>query len=245
MNALCAQFGMLRLLAEMTGDRLADADRLAADILGHWEDGRSMGEWLWAHARSLGIDADEIGALANAEAGIEASAGGTQPSAALELARVRAELAELTRNHDQLVEEILRNADEDINGADEAPEYLAERYVRWLEAEHDRRLQEALAPAREALTAIALGTAADPSVTADKALAATTTGLTAGPGTEPTPGIPVRLVQLYLCDPCLDGEGEECHTPGCSLWMHPAPGHPVRESQGVTILGTLREGAGR
>lgn len=114
-----------------------------------------------------------------------------------------------------------------------------------------RELEEALAPAREALAAIALGTAADPSVTADKALTVIAAALAAGSGTKPAPGdsagpgIPVRLLQRYLCDPCLDGEGAECHTPGCSLWMHPAPGRPVRESQGVTILGTLQEGTGR
>jgi hypothetical protein len=62
------------------------------------------------------------------------------PKPATELARVRAELAELTRIHDLLLEEILRDADEDIHGADEAAEYLAEHYVRWLEAERTRLL---------------------------------------------------------------------------------------------------------
>jgi hypothetical protein len=47
---------------------------------------------------------------------------------------------------------------------------------------------------------------------------------------------PVRLVQLSLCDPCLDGAGGECHTPGCSLWMHRALEQPIRDSQGVTVL---------
>ena len=56
------------------------------------------------------------------------------------------------------------------------------------------------------------------------------------------PQIPVHLVHLYLCDPCLDGAGGECHTPGCSLWMHLALTQPVRESQGVTVLGTDRDG---
>lgn len=48
--------------------------------------------------------------------------------------------------------------------------------------------------------------------------------------------IPVRLVQLRLCDLCLDGKGGECHTPGCSLWLNRAPDAPVRESQGVMIM---------
>ena len=31
---------------------------------------------------------------------------------------------------------------------------------------------------------------------------------------------PLRLVQLRICQACLDGEGAECHTPGCALWLH-------------------------
>lgn len=55
------------------------------------------------------------------------------------------------------------------------------------------------------------------------------------------PEIPVHLVQLWLCDSCLDGEGEECHTPGCSLWIHDVPKPAIRGSQGVTILGPALE----
>ena len=55
------------------------------------------------------------------------------------------------------------------------------------------------------------------------------------------PEIPVRLVQLWLCDLCLDGEGDECHTPGCSLWIHDVPKPAIRNSQGVTILGNATE----
>lgn len=47
--------------------------------------------------------------------------------------QARAELAESQRIHDLLIESILQNADEDFRGADEAPEYVAEEYVRWLE----------------------------------------------------------------------------------------------------------------
>lgn len=53
-------------------------------------------------------------------------------------ARLGAELRELTGIHELLLEEVLRNADEDFHGADEAPEYIAEHYVRWLESERDR-----------------------------------------------------------------------------------------------------------
>lgn len=62
-----------------------------------------------------------------------------------------------------------------------------------------------------------------------------------GPLTTPEPEIPVRLVQLWLCDPCLDGVGDECHTPGCSLWIHDVPKPALRGSQGVTILGPALE----
>ena len=31
---------------------------------------------------------------------------------------------------------------------------------------------------------------------------------------------PVHLVQLRICQACLDGTGSECHTPGCALWLH-------------------------
>ena len=35
-------------------------------------------------------------------------------------------------------------------------------------------------------------------------------------------------VVVTLCDRCLDGEGGECHTPGCALWMNRAPDVPIR-----------------
>lgn len=37
----------------------------------------------------------------------------------------------------------------------------------------------------------------------------------------------LKLVKLWLCEACLQGEGEECHTPGCALWIHDSPGHPI------------------
>lgn len=63
-----------------------------------------------------------------------------------ELAKVRAELREITDNHAQLLEEILKNADEDTSGGDEAPEYLAEQYIRFLEGEVDRLKEPEPAP---------------------------------------------------------------------------------------------------
>lgn len=27
-------------------------------------------------------------------------------------------------------------------------------------------------------------------------------------------------VTVAVCEPCIRREGQECHTPGCALWMH-------------------------
>ena len=32
--------------------------------------------------------------------------------------------------------------------------------------------------------------------------------------------IPVRRVIINLCQACIDGVGQECHTPGCALFLH-------------------------
>jgi hypothetical protein len=45
----------------------------------------------------------------------------------------------------------------------------------------------------------------------------------------------VHVVQLQLCDPCIDGEGDECHTPGCSLWLNRSPDIGLRDNPSVTI----------
>lgn len=37
----------------------------------------------------------------------------------------------------------------------------------------------------------------------------------------------VHLVQLWLCEACLLGTGQECHTPGCALFLHNSPGFPI------------------
>jgi hypothetical protein len=39
--------------------------------------------------------------------------------------------------------------------------------------------------------------------------------------------IPVRKYSIDLCDACIDGLGQECHTPGCALWIHNSPGIPI------------------
>lgn len=37
----------------------------------------------------------------------------------------------------------------------------------------------------------------------------------------------LRKVTLTLCEPCIQGAGGECHTPGCALWMNRAPDIPI------------------
>lgn len=37
----------------------------------------------------------------------------------------------------------------------------------------------------------------------------------------------VKTVRIRLCEACLNGEGQECHTPGCALFLHNSPGHPI------------------
>ncbi len=34
---------------------------------------------------------------------------------------------------------------------------------------------------------------------------------------------------IYICEACLDGEGGECHTPGCMFWVRRAPDVPIRD----------------
>lgn len=37
----------------------------------------------------------------------------------------------------------------------------------------------------------------------------------------------IKEVKIWLCEACLNGEGQECHTPGCALWIHNSPGLPI------------------
>lgn len=37
----------------------------------------------------------------------------------------------------------------------------------------------------------------------------------------------IKRVIIDLCDGCLNGDGEECHTPGCALFLHSSPGHSI------------------
>jgi hypothetical protein len=30
----------------------------------------------------------------------------------------------------------------------------------------------------------------------------------------------LKTIEIMICEACLDGIGEECHTAGCALWLH-------------------------
>jgi len=30
----------------------------------------------------------------------------------------------------------------------------------------------------------------------------------------------IKRIEIRICEACLNGEGQECHTPGCALWLH-------------------------
>lgn len=34
------------------------------------------------------------------------------------------------------------------------------------------------------------------------------------------PTITLREITIVICRLCLDGQGSECHTPGCALYLH-------------------------
>lgn len=36
----------------------------------------------------------------------------------------------------------------------------------------------------------------------------------------------LRRVTLDICEPCIEGVGGWCHTPGCAFWMRRAPETP-------------------
>ena len=33
----------------------------------------------------------------------------------------------------------------------------------------------------------------------------------------------VKTIEINICQACLDGVGEECHTPGCAFFLKPPP----------------------
>jgi hypothetical protein len=43
-------------------------------------------------------------------------------------------------------------------------------------------------------------------------------------------GDELRTVTVTICERCIAGEGGECHTPGCLLYMNRAPDVPLQLS---------------
>ena len=46
-----------------------------------------------------------------------------------------------------------------------------------------------------------------------------------------------------ICDQCVRAEGDECHTPGCALFLHDAPDHPIHEEHGAVLARTHQDAA--
>jgi len=44
----------------------------------------------------------------------------------------------------------------------------------------------------------------------------------------PTSADGLHVVVTAMCKPCLDGDGGECHTPGCFFWMQAGPHGDMR-----------------
>jgi len=47
------------------------------------------------------------------------------------------------------------------------------------------------------------------------------------PQVEAAQSAPTHLVKIRLCEACLRGEGDECHTPECALCFKNSPGVPL------------------
>jgi len=43
-------------------------------------------------------------------------------------------------------------------------------------------------------------------------------------------------VLIYLCDPCLDGAGGECHSPECALFLNRGPDLSLRDNPMVEVF---------
>ena len=47
----------------------------------------------------------------------------------------------------------------------------------------------------------------------------------------------LKEVKITLCESCLMGEGNECHTPECALFLHNSPGFEI----GMEMYEIIRE----
>ena len=50
----------------------------------------------------------------------------------------------------------------------------------------------------------------------------------------------LKQIVTWMCEACLNGDGEECHTPGCALHLHNSPGHPIMPEL-YTVIGQMEE----
>ena len=46
-----------------------------------------------------------------------------------------------------------------------------------------------------------------------------------------------------ICDQCVRAEGDECHTPGCALFLHDTPDHQIHEEHGIDLARVRRDAA--
>jgi hypothetical protein len=65
-QTMLAEFAALHLLMHLRKTSPDVAELAAAQIRDAWDDGGGIGEWLWEHAKALGIDTDEVGRLEEA-----------------------------------------------------------------------------------------------------------------------------------------------------------------------------------
>lgn len=51
----------------------------------------------------------------------------------------------------------------------------------------------------------------------------------------------LKQIVIWICEPCLNGEGKECHTPGCALWLHRVdlPIRLARPNAAIVAIGMI------
>lgn len=45
----------------------------------------------------------------------------------------------------------------------------------------------------------------------------------------------LRTVQLQVCEACIERRGDECHTPGCTFWLHSVADIPAAIDLGTIV----------
>lgn len=65
-RTMMAEFAALHLLMRLRETSPGAAEIAAVQIRDAWDDGGGIGEWLWEHATTLGIDTDEVSRLEEA-----------------------------------------------------------------------------------------------------------------------------------------------------------------------------------